>query len=103
MSRHTVSKYQIMFYGGKDGYNSCRAQINIHADSGIVGFIRFHDAGRPLAEDAEEGGKIVMHLPLSSFEGVLDVLRNEKPLTFYRMGSSAFLTSEAEMAGVGDR
>lgn len=103
MSRHTVTKYQIMFYGGKDGYNSCRIQINIHATSGIVGFIRFHDAGRPLAEDGEENGKIVMHMPLSSFEGVLDVLRNEKPLTFYRMGSTAFLTSEAETAGVGDR
>lgn len=103
MSRHVVSKYQVMFYGGKDGYNECRAQINIHADSGIVGYIRFHDPGRPLAEDTEEGGKITMHLPLTSFEGVLDVLRNEKPLNFYRMSGNAFLASEEEVAGSGDR
>lgn len=103
MARHSITKYQVMFYGSKDGYQDCRAQVNLHSDTGMVGSVRFFEPGKMQPDDSEVNDKITMNLPIAMFPAVLDVLRNEKPINFYLLGKNAFLTTEAELVGSTDR
>ena len=50
-------------------------------------------------DDYESGGIIRMHLPSAMFHGVLDVLRNEKPIHVYLAASRAFLGTSDEPIG----
>lgn len=100
-AKHSITKYQMMMYGGEGGYQSCRAQINLHTDAGLVGFIKFHDEGQPLGKDSDENNRIIMHLPMSQFHHVVDMLRNEKPINFYYV-ANAFLSTDPEAVGIKD-
>ncbi len=101
-ARHSISKYQIMMYGGEGGYQNCRAQINLHTDQGLVGFIKFHEEGQAVGKDSDENNKITMHLPMSRFHDVVDMLRHERPINFYFV-ANAFLSTDAEMVGAHEQ
>jgi hypothetical protein len=91
-----VTQYHVLFYGTADGYQGCRAQIALYTGTQCIGYVRFHDAGMPFPADAvQANGQTVMHLPSAMFDGVLDVLRNEKPITFYFASNHAFLGTGA--------
>jgi hypothetical protein len=95
-----VSSYSILFYGGPDGYQTNRAQIQLSDASGnTLAWIRFNDPGMFFEPDSNEGGIIRMHLPSAMFQSVLDVLRNEEPISIYFAQGRGFLGTSGEPVG----
>lgn len=94
-----VTQYHVSFYGTPDGYLDNRAQITLYDGSTVLGYVRFHDPGMPFPNDTQTDGKILMHLPSTMFENVLDVLRNEKPINYYFASGHAFLGTSTEPVG----
>lgn len=97
-----VTQYHVLFYGSADGYQDNRAQISLYDGANVLGYVRFHDSSMPFPEDSQSGGKIIMHLPSSMFENVLNVLRNEKPINYYFASAHAFLGTATEPVGEGE-
>ncbi len=97
-----VTQYHILFYGSGDGYSDNRAQIQLSDESNVLGWVRFHDKGMPFPADSETGGKIMMHLPSEMLAGVIDILRNEKPINYYFVSGHAFLGTSSEPIGEGE-
>jgi hypothetical protein len=96
-----VASYSILTYGGPDGYQNIRAQIQLcDAADKPVAWLRFKDPGMPMEADYESGGVIRMFLPSAMFASIVDILRNEKPLHIYFTGNHTFFgTSEKEPVG----
>jgi len=97
-----VTEYSVLFYGTPDGYQDSRAQIQVSDGQNVLGWIRFHDQGMPFPADSVSGGKIIMHVPSSMFENIIDVLRNEKPINYYFASNHAFLGTSTEPVGEGE-
>jgi hypothetical protein len=94
-----VTNYHVLVYGTADGYQDSRSQIQLQDGPTVLGWVRFHDPGAPFPADSNAGGRIVMHLPSSAFQAVLDLLRNEKPINYYFASGHAFLGSAVEPVG----
>jgi hypothetical protein len=94
-----VTQYHVLCYGTPDGYQDNRAQITLYDGSKVLGYVRFHDAGMPFPNDTQSGGMIIMHLPSTMFENVLNILRNEKPINYYFASGHAFLGTSTEPVG----
>ena len=95
-----VSSYSVLFYGGPDGYQTNRVQIQLNDAAGkTLAWIRFNDPGMFFEADSDTGGIIRMHLPSAMFQSVLDVLRNEKPINVYFAQGRGFLGTAAEPVG----
>jgi hypothetical protein len=98
-----VASYSVLFYGSPEGYQTNRAQIQLSDAAGkTLAWLRFNDPGMAFEQDANDGGIIKMHLPSALFQGVLDVLRNEKPLTVYFAQGRGFLGTGVEPVGEGE-
>lgn len=55
----TVSSYSVLFYGGPDGYQTNRAQIQLSDAGGkTLAWVRFNDPGMSFEADANDGGII---------------------------------------------
>jgi hypothetical protein len=103
MTMPTVSSYSVLFYGGPDGYQTNRAQIQLSDAAGkTLAWVRFNDPGMFFEADANDGGIIKMHLPSAVFQSVLDVLRNEKPINVYFAQGRGFLGTSGEPVGEGE-
>jgi hypothetical protein len=95
-----VASYSLLFYGGPDGYQTNRAQIQLSDATGnSLAWIRFNDPGMFYETDYESAGIIRMHLPSGMFLNVLDVLRNEKPVHVYFAAGRGFLGTSSEPIG----
>ena len=90
-----VASYHVLVYGGPDGYQTNRAQIQLSDAAGrTLAWLRFNDPGMFYEADSDSGGIIKMHLPSAMFQSILDVLRNEKPINIYfAQGRGFFGTS----------
>lgn len=99
-----VTNYNILIYGGPDGYQTNRSQIQLMSSpTTVVAYVRFNDPGMTFEADYESGGIIRMHLPSTMFQSVLDILRNEKPLSiFFNAGVALFGTEGTETVGEGE-
>jgi hypothetical protein len=99
-----VSNYHILVYGGPDGYQTNRAQISLYGAGGTpIAYVRFNDPGMAFENDSMLGSIIVMHLPSTMFQNVLDVLRNEKPVQIYFAQNRGFFgTAGTEPVGEGE-
>jgi hypothetical protein len=99
-----VTKYHVLVYGGPDGYQTNRAQIALYGAAGaVIGYVRFNDPGMAFETDSNAGGVILMHLPTSLFQSVIDILRNEKPIQLYfAQGRGFFGTASTENVGEGE-
>lgn len=98
-----VSSYSVLFYGGPDGYQTNRAQIQLSDAAGkSLAYVRFNDPGMTFEADANDGGIIKMHLPSAMFQSVLDVLRNEAPINIYFAQGRGFLGTSNEPVGEGE-
>lgn len=98
-----AASYSILFYGGPDGYQTNRAQIQLSDAGGkTLAWIRFNDPGMFFEPDANDGGIIKMHMPSAMFQSVLDVLRNEKPINIYFAQGRGFLGTADEQVGEGE-
>jgi len=94
-----VTQYQVLFYGSSTGYQGSRAQIALYNGTTVLGYVRFHDPSMTFPDDSQSGSLITMHLPSTMFENVLDVLRNETPISYYFSASRAFLGTSTEPVG----
>lgn len=95
-----VDSYSVLFYGGPEGYQTNRAQIQLSDATGqTLAWVRFNDPGMAFENDYESGGIIRMHLPSTMLENVLDVLRNEKPIYIYFAQNRGFLGTSREPVG----
>lgn len=97
-----VTNYHVLFYGSQDGYQTNRAQITLYNGASPVGYVRFNDPGMTFEADYVDSGVIRMHLPSTSFQNVLDVLRNESPINVYFAAGRGFLGTNAEAVGEGE-
>jgi hypothetical protein len=98
-----VKKYHILFYGGPNGYQTNRAQIQLSGTGGkTLAWLRFNDPGMAFENDYMSGGIIRMHLPSTMFRNVLDVLRNEGPVYIYFAQNRGFLSTSKEPVGEGE-
>jgi len=98
-----VQSYSIIFYGGTEGYQGNRAQIQLFGDEKkALAWIRFCDPGEAPKADTNAGGTIRMHLPSTMFHSVLDVLRNEKPVFIRFVQNRGFLSTGQEPVGEGE-
>ncbi len=101
-----VNRYQIQIYGDQKGFNGRRAEIALLRDATDVGSIRFYDSGTLIPQTRlDEHGRILMHLPVTLLPAVIDVLRNETPLTIEGPPSTPFGalgTLTAEPVGEGE-
>jgi hypothetical protein len=98
-----VTSYSVLIYGAPDGYQTNRAQIQLSDAAGkTLAWLRFNDPGMFFEADANDGGIIKMHLPSAMFHGVLDMLRNEKPINVYFAQGRGFLGTAAEPVGEGE-
>ncbi len=99
-----VTGYKVLFYGGPEGYQTNRAQIELYGGAETVAWVRFNDPGMLFETDYESDGIIRMHLPSTMFQSVLDVLRNEKPIHIYFSHGRGFLgTQSIEPVGEGEQ
>ena len=94
-----VTQYHVLFHGSPNGYQDCRAQIQLSDGANVLGWVRFHDAGMAFPNDSQTAGRLIMHLPSTMFENVLNILRNEKPINYYFASSHAFLGTSTEPVG----
>ena len=95
-----VASYSVQFYGGPDGYQTNRAQIQLSDAAGkTLAWVRFNDPGMFFEADSDSGGIIKMHMPSAMFQGVLDVLRNERPINVYFAQGRGFLGTAKEPVG----
>jgi hypothetical protein len=95
-----VDSYSVLFYGGPEGYQTNRVQIQLSDATGqTLAWVRFNDPGMAFENDYESGGIIRMHLPSTMLENVLDVLRNEKPIYIYFGQNRGFLGTSREPVG----
>jgi hypothetical protein len=98
-----VKKYHILFYGGPNGYQTNRAQIQLSGTDGkTLAYLRFNDPDMAFESDYMSGGIIRMHLPSTMFCNVLDVLRNEEPMYIYFAQNRGFLSTSKELVGEGE-
>jgi hypothetical protein len=98
-----VKSYSILFYGGPDGYQTNRAQIQLSDAGGkTLAWVRFNDPGMTFENDYQSDGIIRMHLPSAMFPNVLDVLRNEKPVYVRFTRNRGFLSTSKEPVGEGE-
>lgn len=97
-----VTNYHVLFYGSPDGYQTNRAQIALYNGASTVAFVRFNDPGMVFENDYVDAGIIRMHLPSAMFQNVIDVLRNETPITVYFASGRAFLGTGVEPVGEGE-
>lgn len=101
-----VAKYHVLVYGSPEGYQTNRAQIALYnAANAVVGYVRFNDPGMVFENDSLAGnGVILMHLPSTMFQSVIDLLRNEKPIQLYfAQGRGFFGTGSTEPVGEGEK
>lgn len=95
-----VTSYYVLVYGGPDGYQTNRAQIQLSGTNGVLAWLRFNDPGMTFEADYMDGGIIRMHLPSTIFQSVLDILRNEEPLhVYFAAGRGFFGTASSEPVG----
>jgi hypothetical protein len=99
-----VKEYHVLFYGSPEGYQTNRAQIALYGPDGSpAAYVRFNDPGMVFESDSQLGNIILMHLPSSMFQSVLDVLRNEKPVYIYFAQGRGFLSTSKEPVGEGEK
>lgn len=97
-----VTSYSVLIYGGPDGYQTNRAQIQLKDGNNVVAWVRFNDPGMAFENDDMLGNIIRMHLPTTMFHSVLDMLRNESPITVYFAQNRGFLGTGGEPVGEGE-
>jgi hypothetical protein len=107
-----VTHYEVIFWGsrfmpGSPGVGGVRAEIVLYKDSEELGRVRFPDPGYyETPERWPDNGytevsetHFHMYLPLAMFENVIDILRNEKPISYHFRDGHAFLGTFGELAG----
>ncbi len=104
----TIQKYQVFFRGMPPTEQSLPYPVVIHLfdeKDQYVGKIFFWQGDRPAeARDhySDEYGLLVMFLSIEHYPRVIDLLRNESPLSFFFSDDTAYLATGKEPSGEGE-
>lgn len=95
MISYKVHHYTIQFNGCPQGYVASRIMVKLYdEESALRCVIRFSDPEMVFEQDFLRGETIYMHLPSSSYLGVMDLLRNEKPIYIAYQEGKSFLRTQ---------
>ena len=102
---HSPTEYRITIPSLEAwGYGE-RVRVELRQDNEPVANIVFYKEGHAIPDDsATDTGFVKMHLPYNMYAGVLDILRNEKPirLDYNALEEKAFLMTDWEPIGEGE-
>ena len=100
---HQVTKYNYQFHGGASGYSNNRAVLRLKDGNTSVAYVHFVPEGQTIPSDTESSsGFIRMYMPESALPGIIDMLRNESPISIYYASGSGFLRTGNEPIGEGE-
>jgi hypothetical protein len=96
-----VTDYNYQFHGGPNGYGGYRAVLRLQNAGTSVAYVYFIPTGQPIPADADVGSPawIRIYMPEATLPGVIDMLRNEKPISVYFASGSGFLLTGNEPVG----
>jgi hypothetical protein len=98
-----IKSYNYQFHGGPNGYLGNRAIIRLQdASQKSVAYIQFIPTGSPIPADTDGPPWIRMYMPETAISGVIDMLRNEGPVSVYYAAGSGFLHTGEEPIGEGE-
>ncbi len=83
MPSYTVDTYALQLEAGPT-IGGRRALFICRSAGTVKGWISFYDDGATLASPSVDAtGRISLPMPMSRYASVIDLLRNEKPVTLY--------------------
>jgi hypothetical protein len=94
-----VTRYDYQVHGGVNGYLGSRAVIRLYGDTGTLAYVHVVPAGNPIPGDTDTPPWMRMYVPESQFLAVIDMLRNEGPISVYYASGSGFLHTGNEPIG----
>jgi hypothetical protein len=95
-----IKTYNYQFHGGPNGYQGNRAIIRLQdAANKSVAYVHFVPAGNPIPADTNNPPWIRMYMPESALPAVIDMLREEGPVSVYYAVGSGFLHTGEEPIG----
>ena len=103
-----VAKYDYQIHGGPNGYQGNRAIIRLYAKTGPIAtagtlaYVHVVPTGNPIPVDTDSPPWMRMYVPESQFQSVIDMLRNEGPVSVYFASGSGFLHTGKEPIGEGE-
>jgi hypothetical protein len=97
-----VTSYDYQIHGGPNGYSGSRAVIRLYGDAGPLAYVHVVPAGNPIPDDTDLPPWMRMYVPESQFHAVIDMLRNEGPISVYYASGSGFLHTGSEPIGEGE-
>lgn len=113
VTAHQIAAYRVHFYGHSRAADDTdrRAEIFLISTENsalgpLVGRLMFYEpeVAATKQDRVDENGRTEVHLPLAALDAVLNVLRNEKPLTvmYDDQCKLAWLASGQEPVGEGE-
>ena len=103
-----IDKYSVTIYGRSgniqtDG-ESARALIHLKSEGGMAATCSFYESDDVPDNSTAPNGRTLLNYPWSCYSGVLDLLRNEKPLYWVFLASSktGFISTRSEPVGEGE-
>lgn len=100
---HNVVRYDYQINGGPTGYMGHRAIIRLYDATDYlakaVAYIYFIPEGRAVPNNTESELWIKLYLPESQIPAVVDMLRNEKPVSVFYNNTAALLFTGKEPVG----
>jgi hypothetical protein len=98
-----VRTYEVALYAGPRGNNGNRAVVYLRgAREQLLAVIHFRAEGEEIAEDREKLGVPHLQAPESALQTTIDLLRNEKPILFAKLGDKYRLATFEEPVGEGE-
>jgi hypothetical protein len=97
-----VTSYDYQIHGGADGYAGNRAVIRLYGTDGTLAYVHVIPTGNPIPGDTDLPPWMRMYVPESQFGAVIDMLRNEGPISVYYASGSGFLHTGSEPIGEGE-
>ena len=100
MPNYTIDTYAIQIEAGPT-IGQRRAQISCRQSGTVRGWVTFYEDSATLPDPSIDAtGRISLKFPLSRYASVVDLLRNEKPVTlYYNSPSFCGLTVAGEPVG----
>ena len=99
---HPVTAYNYQFHGGANGYQGNRAIVRLQNGNASVAYVHFVPTGKPIPADTDAPPWIRMYLSETQLPAVIDMLRNESPISVYYTAGSGFLLTGNEPIGEGE-
>jgi hypothetical protein len=100
MIKYTIDQYAVQIQAGPV-IGGCRAQFSCRSTDVVRGWILFYDDGTNIPDPTMDAtNRISLSFPLSRYAAVMDMMRNEKPVSiYYHSASFAGMSVAGEPVG----